>query len=392
MPVSLDHDELAAWVRLTLEPGLGPAQARHLLAAIGLPQAIFAQSVAQLMKFLPQNLALQLAQAPSADIARAIAQTQRWLEHPCHHLLTLADPDYPASLLEIHDPPLVLYVNGQLSTLNRPSIAIVGARSATPDGLENASAFARHLAERGWCVVSGLASGIDAAAHQGALDAGPNGGGTLAVMGTGIDIIYPARNRDLAHKIVEYGTLISEFPMGQRAMPYQFPRRNRIVAGLSRGVLVVEAAVQSGSLITARQAGDMGREIFAIPGSIHSPLSKGCHQLIRQGAKLVESGQDILEEISGVLPSLGKPLHVVGASPKTRGALSASGATGHDTPDPILHAMGFDPIDVDTLLQRTGLDITLLNSGLTLLELDNRVARLPDGRLQRIAGTTGPTH
>src|SRR5690606_26672944 len=154
---------------------------------------------------------------------------------------------------------------------------------------ENAKAFARHLAERGWCVVSGLASGIDAAAHQGALDAGPDGGGTLAVMGTGIDIVYPARNRALAHKIVENGTLISEFPMGQRAMPYQFPKRNRIVAGLSRGVLVVEAALQSGSLITARQAGDMGREIFAIPGSIHSPLSKGCHQLIRQGAKLVES-------------------------------------------------------------------------------------------------------
>ncbi|MBC2770664.1 DNA-processing protein DprA [Pusillimonas minor] len=389
MPVSLDHDELAAWVRLTLEPGLGPAQARNLLAAVGLPQAIFAQSVAQLMKFLPQNLALQLAQPPSTDIAQAILQTQRWLEHPSHHLLTLADPDYPASLLEIHDPPLAIYVNGQLGTLNRQSIAIVGARSATPGGLENAKAFARHLAERGWCVVSGLASGIDAAAHQGALDAGPDGGGTLAVMGTGIDIVYPARNRALAHKIVENGTLISEFPMGQRAMPYQFPKRNRIVAGLSRGVLVVEAALQSGSLITARQAGDMGREIFAIPGSIHSPLSKGCHQLIRQGAKLVESGQDIVEELSGVLPGVAPPLRFTGTSTKTRSATpAASGATGHSELEPILQAMGFDPIDIDTLLQRTGLDITLLNSRLTLLELDNLVARLPDGRLQRTAGHT----
>lgn len=390
MPVSLHHDELAAWVRLTLEPGLGPAQARNLLAAVGLPQAIFAQSVAQLMKFLPQNLALQLAQPPSTDIAQAILQTQRWLEHPSHHLLTLADPDYPASLLETHDPPLAIYVNGQLGPLHRQSIAIVGARSATPGGLENARAFARHLAERGWCVVSGLASGIDAAAHQGALDAGPDGGGTLAVMGTGIDIVYPARNRALAHKIVENGTLISEFPMGQRAMPYQFPKRNRIVAGLSRGVLVVEAAVQSGSLITARQAGDMGREIFAIPGSIHSPLSKGCHQLIRQGAKLVESGQDILEELSGALPGVGAPLQAAGTSPKTRRATpAASGTTSHSELEPILHAMGFDPIDIDTLLQRTGLDITLLNSRLTLLELDSQVARLPDGRLQR---TAGPTH
>src|SRR5690606_11414069 len=196
-----------------------------------------------------------------------------------------------------HDPPAVLYVNGRAELLNRPIIAVVGARNATPGGRDNAQAFAQSLAGQGWCIASGLAHGIDAAAHRGALAAGAQAGSTIAVMGTGIDIIYPSANLELAHRIAHEGALVSELPLGTPSVPHQFPRRNRIVAGLAKGVLVVEAARQSGSLITARLASELGREVFSIPGSIHSPLSRGCHALIRQGAKLVESGEDIVEEL-----------------------------------------------------------------------------------------------
>lgn len=408
MPTTLPDDELHAWIRLTLEPGVGPVQARHLLATIGLPQDIFAQSTGQLLKLLPQALALQLAQPPSSEIKDQIEKTLAWIEHPTHYLVTLADPAYPASLLETHDPPPVLYVNGNPELLHRPSIAIVGARSATPGGEENARAFAQYLAQAGWCVLSGLASGIDAAAHTGALVAGPQGGQTIAVLGTGIDIVYPARNRNLAHQIAEQGALVTEFPLGCKAMPHQFPRRNRIVAGLSRGVLVVEAALQSGSLITARQASEIGREVFAIPGSIHSPLSRGCHALIRQGAKLVESGQDIIEELKVNLSSMNAPTpgedNPRGKTYKTSGKprqhdikkMHASDTTslganleipikidaGHAT---LLSAIGYDPIDIDTLMARTRLDIVQLSRQLAELELDGLIARLPDSRLQRLA-------
>ncbi|HEY9280517.1 MAG TPA: DNA-processing protein DprA [Eoetvoesiella sp.] len=421
MQPTLSTDELSAWIRLTLEPDLGPAQARTLLAGIGLPQDIYAMSTSSLAKFLPHDLARQLHLPPGAQIETAIARTLEWLGAPNHHLITLADPAYPRSLLDIHDPPLLLYVNGNPEHLARPMISIVGARSATAAGVENAHAFAQYLAEQGWCVASGLALGIDAAAHRGALRAGQQGAGTVAILGTGIDIVYPSQNRELAHQIAQQGALISEFPLGTRAIPFQFPKRNRIVAGLSQGVLVVEAALQSGSLITARLALETGREVFAIPGSIHSPLSRGCHALIRQGAKLVESGRDIHDELG--LPKLGfakpslegystnrktelaaKPAsgqrsnNVPGGGPKSRpplrretpqqatmhGETHASPALNAKGPNAaVLAALGYDPVHLDTLQARTQLDLGTLNSQLLELELNETIARLDDGRFQR---------
>lgn len=378
MPVILPSEELRAWLRLSLEPGLGPAQARNLLAAIGLPQQIYGLSAGSLGKLLPMNLAQQLARQPDEAVQAAIDRTVAWLEPAGHHLLTLADPAYPQALLDIHDPPLLLYVNGNPDCLARPAISIVGARSASAGGMDNARAFARYLAQQGWCIASGLAQGIDTAAHEGALLAGPAAGGTVAVLGTGIDIVYPAANRDLAHRIAAAGALVSEFPLGTRALPYQFPKRNRLVAGMSRGVLVVEAAKQSGSLITARLASEMGREVFAIPGSIHSPLSRGCHALIRQGAKLVESAEDIHEELGRPAPHDG--------SPDSGAAEQATGDAVPET-DPadqsVLEALGHDPVHLDTLLQRTGLDLPSLNSRLLQLELSDTVVRQSDGRYQR---------
>lgn len=374
MHLTLSTEEISAWIRLSLEPGLGPAQARNLLSAVGLPQDIYALSTAALSKFVPADLARQLKQAASDATQEAISNTLRWLQEPNHHLLTLADPSYPRALLDTHDPPLLLYANGNLAMLAKPIISIVGARSATAGGMDNARAFARYLAEQGWCIASGLALGIDTAAHEGALLAGPSGAGTLAIMGTGIDIVYPARNRDLAHRIAKDGLLISEFPLGTRAMPYQFPKRNRLVAGIARGVLVVEAAKQSGSLITARLASETGREVFAIPGSIHSPLSRGCHVLIRQGAKLVESGQDILEELGSLVA--GQPTPATKARPARKQIADPTSAK-------VLEALGYDPVHLDTLQERSCLDVATLTACLLELELQETVARLDDGRFQR---------
>lgn len=387
MSDTLTTEELGAWIRLSLEPGLGPAPARKLLAAIGLPHDIYALSSGSLGKLLPAELARQLKREPDEDVQEAIARTMEWAAQPGHHILTLADPAYPRPLLDIHDPPLLLYVNGSPELLSRPALAIVGARSASSGGMDNARAFARHLAQQGWCIHSGLALGIDTAAHEGALLAGPSSGSTVAVLGTGIDIVYPARNRNLAHRIAEHGALVSEFPLGTRALPYQFPKRNRLVAGLCRGVLVVEAARQSGSLITARLASDMGREIFAIPGSIHSPLSRGCHALIRQGAKLVESAQDIQDELNAP----GLP-HLAAAAPATTqtSTFASTPAAAHAGPagsDPAslraLEALGYDPVHLDVLQQRSGLDLAQLNASLLQLELDEIIVRMPDGRFQR---------
>ncbi|RTZ45855.1 DNA-protecting protein DprA [Candidimonas sp. SYP-B2681] len=376
MHLTSSTEELSAWIRLSLEPGLGPAQARSLLAAIGLPQDIYALPAAALSKYLPVELARQLRQAASDHVQAAINDTLQWLQHPGHHLITLADPVYPRMLLDIHDPPLLLYANGSLAHLGKPIISIVGARSASAGGTDNARAFARHLAEQGWCIASGLALGVDSAAHEGALMAGPAGGSTIAIMATGIDIVYPARNRDLAHRIAQEGVLLSEFPLGTRALPYQFPKRNRLVAGIARGVLVVEAAKQSGSLITARLASEMGREVFAIPGSIHSPLSRGCHALIRQGAKLVESAEDIREEL-GIS---GAPLAPVAA--KGRPARKQQGVSDSIS-QLVLEALGYDPVPLDTLQQRSQLDVPQLTARLLELELQEIVVRLEDGRFQR---------
>jgi DNA processing protein len=373
MPLEHSHDELAAWLRLSLEPKLGLIGAIGLLRAAGMPEDIYAMGAAALARHVPQDLARQLAAPAVAQTAALIDATLRWVESADHYILTLADPRYPQALLTIADPPLLLYVHGAPDSLAGPALAVVGARSATAGGMENARAFARHLAGHGWRIVSGLAQGIDAAAHEGALDAGPQGGGTVAAMGTGIDRIYPPRNAALAQRIAAHGALVSELPLGSPALPSHFPRRNRLVAGLARGVLVVEAARQSGSLITARLAAENGREVFAIPGSIHSPLSRGCHALIRQGAKLVETARDITDELGVVTPQPAK-------APAVR--TPPSKAAG----DPVLDALGHDPVHMDVLLARTGLDSPSLGQRLLELELAGDIARLDGGRFQRLAG------
>src|SRR5690606_30031024 len=284
--------------RLSAEPEVGRAAAKHLLAEFGLPQHIFASSVSALSRHVPPDIAVRLAAEPSDDVESTINQAVALLSQPDHHLITLADPQYPPSLLDSPDPPLMLFVHGDPQVLQRPAVAVVGARSATEGGKDNARAFAHYLAKRGWCIASGLARGIDAAAHEGALQAGPQGGGTVAVLAGGLDLIYPRQHAQLAKQVAAMGALVTEYPPGTPPLPFRFPDRNRIVAALARGVLVVEAAAQSGSLITAKLASECGREVFAIPGSIHAPLSRGCHALIRQGAKLVEQGSDIEEELT----------------------------------------------------------------------------------------------
>lgn len=377
MPHHFTSEELRAWLRLSLEPGLAPAQARQLLAALGLPQQIYQSSASALARHIPADLAAQLAQDAPDELQDAVGQAMAWLEHPRHHILTLADPAYPGGLLDLHDPPLLLYANGEPSILRRPGLAVVGARSATQSGQETARDFAGALAAQGWCIVSGLAAGIDQAAHQGALQAGPQGAGTVAVMGTGMDLVYPSAHRDLAHRIAEHGLLLSELPLGTRALPHHFPRRNRLVAALAKGVLVVEAARQSGSLITARLAGELGREVFAIPGSIHSPLSRGCHALIRQGAKLVESAQDILDELGAAAPD--QPDLPVRAA-----QVAAHASSVPEELRPILERIDFAPLSPEQLLRRTGLLATELPAVLAELELAGCIEALPDGRFQRL--------
>ena len=358
-------DDLADWLRLVLTPGLGAAGQRPLLATFGLPGHVFAAPRRQLAAVVGDGLADRLR---SDDQRDAVDAHLRWAREPGNRVLSLADADYPRTLLDTADPPTLLYAKGRTELLARPSLAVVGARSATPQGVANAEAFARALARSGLAVISGLALGIDAAAHRGALD---EQGGTIAVIGTGADRIYPAGNRQLAHGIADRGLILTEFPLGTPARRHHFPKRNRLISGLGRGVLVVEAAVGSGSLITARLAGEQGREVFAIPGSIHSPLSKGCHRLIRDGAKLVESAADILEELG--------PLSCAVPAP-------APSAPSSSAPEEarVLSAMGHDPVDTDTLLQRSGLTTEVLSAMLLAMELDGRVARLPGGRFQRI--------
>lgn len=352
---------LAAWLRLTLIPGIGGESQRKLLAAFGLPEQIFAAGRLAVRGVVGERADLLFDTEVAATVDAALA----WSEKPGHTILTLADPDYPPALLEVPDPPTVLYLRGDPRLLTGPGIAIVGSRNATAGGIRTAAAFATALAGHGLTVISGLALGIDAAAHRGAL---AGAGATLAVIGTGIDRIYPARNRDLALAIAEKGLVVSEFPLGTPPLAANFPRRNRVISGLSRGVLVVEAALQSGSLITARLAAEQGREVFAVPGSIHSPVAKGCHRLIREGAKLVETAADILEEL-GIEGSL-QP--------------TAALQTDQETSDPILAALGHDPCSLDDLAGRTGLPADRLLTELLALELGGRVAPLPGGLYQRL--------
>jgi DNA processing protein len=358
----MNRDAWAAWLRLVLTPGVGNDTARRLLAAFGLPEAIWAQSPSAWTTVTNARIARAMQVVPPT-LDAALDRLMDWLSHDHHHLITLADTRYPAPLLQTADPPLMLYVQGQVEALAHPRpLAIVGSRNPTPQGESNARQFARSLAEADVCVVSGLALGIDGAAHTGALE---GGGTTIAVVGTGLDTVYPKRHEALARRIAEHGAVISEYPLGTPPLAAHFPQRNRIIAGLSQGTLVVEAAVRSGSLITARLAVEQGREVFAIPGSIHAPQARGCHALIRQGAKLVESAQDILEDLR-----LAEPAVTAGQDP----------VGGEDS---LLDAMGFDPVGLDALQARTGLDTATLQARLLELELEGRIDRLPGGLLQR---------
>ncbi len=357
-------ESLSSWLRLTLIPGIGGETQRKLLAAFGLPEAVFSAGRSALRGVIGDKSASLLLES---DNGEAVAAARAWSESVDHYIVTLADPEYPQALLEIPDPPTLLYVRGRVELLNRPVLAIVGSRNPTPQGIQNAERFAAAFAAAGLVIGSGLALGIDAAAHRGALAAD---GDTIAFIGTGIDRIYPARNRELALEIGARGAIVSEFPIGTPVSAANFPRRNRLISGIARGVLIVEAATESGSLITARLAGEQGREVFAIPGSIHSPQSRGCHKLIKQGAKLVETAQDVLEELRWGVPA-----------PETVGRQNDSGAA----PDDLLSVMGFDPCGLDELARRSGLPADTLGARLLHLELDGRVASLPGGLYQRLA-------
>jgi DNA processing protein len=354
---------LASWLKLALTPGLGPAALQRMLRQFGLPQKILDRARAELSAFTTPEA---LAALDSEATAQAVARALEWAAQPGHSVVTLADETYPRALLEIADPPPLLYAHGRTELLARPALAVVGSRNATQQGQANAEALSRALSEAGFTIVSGLALGIDAAAHRGGLS---GAGSTIAVLGTGIDVIYPGRNAALAAEVAERGLLISEFALGTPPAAHHFPRRNRLISGLARGCLVVEAALASGSLITARAAAEQGREVFAVPGSIHSPLAKGCHALIKSGAKLVESAEDVLAELSGFRAS--------GYASTTNEEAAAPDAG-------LLAHMGHDPVDVDSLCSRAGWSAEQVSSELLRLELDGRVAALPGGLYQRL--------
>lgn len=364
-PASSASDK-EAWLLVSQASGIGSRYFQRLLNRFENPIAILSASRKELAETgIPQPAINALLAQDQEAIQPALA----WLEHPKHQLITLTDKDYPQLLQQTDAPPPLLFLIGDRELLHQPQLAIVGSRNPTSTGLDNAHEFARCLAGAGLCITSGLAQGIDGAAHTGALKSGS----TIAVMGTGLDRIYPGSHRDLAHKIAENALLISEFPPGTQARPENFPRRNRIISGLSVGALVVEATLQSGSLITARLSSEQGREVFAIPGSIHNPQARGCHALIRQGAKLVESAQDIIEELGALFGSLQSPI------------TSSEQIVNQDTEknDPeyaLLHqALGYDPISVDELITRTGLTAEAVSSMLLLLELEGHVSSAPGG-------------
>src|SRR5437773_2013739 len=326
---------LASWLKRSLTPGLGASTVRNLLKQFGLHEAVLARQRAELASFLAPAA---LEALHSSRVRDAVERALQWAAADDHFVITLADETYPHALLEIADPPPLLYAHGRLPLLRQAALAVVGSRNASAQGESNAEHFATALSAAGLTIVSGLALGIDAAAHRGGLAGGSS---TIAVLGTGIDVVYPTRNAELAVQIARDGLLVSEFPLGTPAIAHNFPRRNRLISGLARGCLVVEAALASGSLITARCAADQGRDVFAIPGSIHSPLSKGCHALIKSGAKLVESAEDVLAELSGFRPS--------GFASTTARPAPREPATG------LLAHMGHDPVDVDSLCLRAGM-------------------------------------
>lgn len=360
------QSELACWIALQRVPGIGPVTYQKLLLQYGSPQNIL-NNVSQL-----SGLNEKLVDNLRYPDWQQVEQDLLWLEQDNRYILTIKDERYPALLKEIADPPALLYVQGDVSLLNDWQLAIVGSRNPSASGRNTAYDFAHYLADGGLAVTSGLAIGIDAAAHKGALSRGK----TIAVVATGLDRVYPAQHRQLAHEIVQNGVIVSELPLGTSPKPELFPRRNRIISGLSLGTLVVEAALKSGSLITARMAMEQSREVFAIPGSIHNPLSRGCHQLIRDGAKLVETAQDIIEELgalAGVKPSAMQTEVGIDSSHEKDGDYQV-----------LLNHLGYDPIAIDRLIENTGLTADAVSSMLLLLELEGKVESLPGGRYVRI--------
>jgi DNA processing protein len=359
----LSAPDFKAWFQLLETPGVGRDMARRLLAACGSPEAVLSSPTSRLRQLAGPSVAAALSQEPP-EFGRRLQAALQWLQGGAdRQILTVGDSAYPPRLLQTADPPLLLYVQGRVAALSQDGVAIVGSRHATAQGLDNARAFAQALSAQGLVVFSGMAAGIDGAAHEGALRGGAD---TVAVVGTGLDGVYPVRHQSLALRIAAQGALVSEYAPGTPPLAENFPPRNRIIAGLSLGTLVVEAALQSGSLITARLAVEAGREVFAIPGSIHAPQSKGCHALLKQGAKLVESAQDIVEELLGRSPAQASlPMEPPPAA------------------DPLLSALGHDPVTMDALSARTGWSAADLAVRLLELELDGRVARLPGGLYQQ---------
>jgi DNA processing protein len=353
--------ELEAWVTLSLAPGVSDDNFRRLLVAFRGPQQILGATRAELARVVPARAAAAVSAPVPPERMRAVGF---WLDDPSNRIVTFADSIYPQALLQIADAPPILYVKGRVELLNCAAFAIVGSRNATPQGLAHAESFARVLSDSGLTIVSGLALGIDAAAHRGGLDGASS---SVAVIGTGLDIVYPARNARLAHELAQSGCIISEFALGTPPAASNFPRRNRLISGLARGCLVVEAAVSSGSLITARMANEQGKDVFAMPGSIHSPVAKGCHSLIKQGAKLAETAQDILED-------LGMPV----------ATLPRAAATRAPSTHEVLTALGFDPCDIDTLVARSGVSADRIAALLTQWEIEGLIEALPGGRYQRV--------
>lgn len=357
-------EELESRVRLSRAFGYDTGPLGELLAAS--PSAAAALAEVQRRQLVPV-VADALEPQVEADLA--------WLrDGPGRGILALCDPAYPRLLRTLADPPPLLYYLGDPEVLCQVQMAVVGSRNPTPGGRETATAFSRYLARNGLVITSGLARGIDTAAHRGAIAAA---GYTVAVLGTGVDRVYPAENRGLARRVAQTGVVVSEFPLGTPARAAHFPRRNRIISGLAVGTLVVEAASRSGSLITARLAAEQGREVFAIPGSIHNPMARGCHELIRQGAKLVETAAHILEELPPLMDA---------AAPSGRAGAVPSGAVPEGLAEDyiaLLEAMGYDPVSVDQLVERTGLTANVLSSMLLLLELEGHIGPLAGGLYAR---------
>ncbi len=368
------NDETAAWCALLRAPGIGGQTLNPLLAMAG--------SARQLIQSPPKNTPEALRNYLRKPDWHGAEADMRWLGQPHNRLLVISDPHFPARLRELPNPPSALFLHGDPDLLSLPQLAIVGSRNPSTGGRRNAHDFAAHLAAAGLVISSGLATGIDGAAHQGALD---TDGLTLAVTGTGLDRVYPAKNRTLAHEIAMSGLLVSEFPTGTPPLPANFPRRNRILAGLSLGTLVVEAALKSGSLITARLATEAGREVFAIPGSIHNPMARGCHALIRDGAKLVETAEHVFEELAPLLPEVAPS--TLGAAPE-----AITSVAGEEPMDPqhcrLLEAMGFDPVTTDELVERTGFPAAEVSSILLLLELQGHVSSAAGGLFTQLGIAT----